>query len=352
MTGSASQLPTFGLSLPMVGTDMSAGQLLEQLVEEVLAAERVGLDLVLVPEHHDGPPGSLTDPLMVSAWLLAKTGRIRVGPGVLILPLATVPRLAEQAAILQHASVGRLVLGVGTGYNESDFVRFGVDRTRRTALFIDALVSLRAAWEVGGDDSQVRPAFDTVEPPPVWLGAWSIPGVRRAATLADGWIADPIHTTAEIATMAHEYVARAHDTGRPAHVVSMRELWVDESDAAARAVYGPVVEPVFRYYLKSGALANTLEPADLTIDGALTDRVMCGSAATITDQLCEFHATVGAASYVFLLRHPGGPSHAQVLEAIDRFGYEVLPAFRARIAASEQSAPSGEATTSPSGARR
>jgi len=331
----------------MVAADISASQLLDELVEEVQAAERVGFDLVLVPEHHDGPPGSLTDPLMVSAWLLANTAQIRVGPGVLILSLVSIPHLAEQTAILQHASKGRLVLGVGAGYNKSDFDRFGVDRSRRVALLVEGLVSLRGAWEGGGDLFQVRPALDTVKAPPVWLGAWTMPGIERAAALADGWIADPIHTTEEIATMAKEYADRAQDAHRAAHVVAMRELWVDETDALAQSVYGPVVEPVFRYYLKSGAMAHTdLEATEIKIDGALADRVMCGSAATITEKLCAFHGNVGAASYVFSLRHPGGPSHTQVLEAIDRFGREVIPAFRARVA-SPKSAVMGPSRAQP-----
>ena len=324
--------PTFGLSLPMVGTGLSAGQLLKELVTEVQAAEDAGFDLVLVPEHHAGPPGSLTDPLMVAAWLLANSSRIHVGPGVLILPLISVARLAEQAAVLQNASNGRFVLGVGAGYNPSDFARFGVDRNRRSALLADGLRSLRAAWTGGDSDEQVRPAFDTVDAPPLWLGAWSTQGVERAAFLADGWIADPIHTHSEVATMAAAYIARAVDVRRVPHVVMMRELWIDEADEIARRTYAPVVEPVFRYYLKSGALGkSTLGPADMTLDSALADRVICGGTESITRILHEIHSTVGASTYVFSLRHPSGPSHGQVVKAIEKFGSEVLPTFRSNL---------------------
>jgi alkanesulfonate monooxygenase SsuD/methylene tetrahydromethanopterin reductase-like flavin-dependent oxidoreductase (luciferase family) len=332
--------PTFGLNLPMVGADMSAGRLLSELVEEVKGAERAGFDLVLVPEHHRGPPGSLTDPLVVSAWMLANSDRIRVGPGVLILPLASVPRLAEQGAILQHASGGRFVLGVGAGYNESDFSVFGVDRNLRTSALVEGVQSLRDAWEPSENAATVRPAFDTVSPPPLWLGAWSESGVDRAARLADGWIADPLHTSAEVAAMAHEYVRRANGAHRPPYVIAMRELWVDETDAAAREVYGPVVEAVFRYYARSGALKNPAGSSDMKLDGVLDDRVLCGSVATVTDRLCELHATVNAQSYVFSLRHPGGPSSAQVLEAIERLGHDVMPAFQKRVASPVPSARS------------
>lgn len=317
----------------MLSNGISAGQFLDELVEEVQEAERVGFELVLVPEHHDGPPGLLADPLMVSAWILGKTDQIRVGPGVLILPLYSIARLGEQAALLQHASKGRLVLGVGAGYQESDFIRFGVDATKRTALLTQGLVSLRAGWLAEQDVELVRPVLDSVSPPPLWLGAWSKRGIERAVSLADGWIADPVHTTAEVAAMTNEYVTLARSVDREPHVIAMRELWVDESDDSARDVYGPVVEPIFRYYLKSGAMAGSaLKAVDLRIDGALADRVMCGSIETVTEKLCEFHAGVGASSYVFSLRHPGGPSHVRVLEAIRRLGNEVLPEFQARTA--------------------
>jgi hypothetical protein len=132
--------------------------------------------------------------------------------------------------------------------------------------------------------------------------------------------------------MAATYIARAVDAHRIPHVVVMRELWIDEADEIARRTYAPVVEPVFRYYLKSGALGkSTLGPADMTLDGALADRVICGGRESITRILHEFHSTVGASTYVFSLRHPSGPSHGQVLKAIERFGNEVIPTFRSNL---------------------
>ena len=67
-----------GMLLPMVVHGLTASELLAELTEEVCAAEEAGLDLVLVPEHHTGPPGSLTAPLTVATWLLARTSTIRI----------------------------------------------------------------------------------------------------------------------------------------------------------------------------------------------------------------------------------------------------------------------------------
>jgi alkanesulfonate monooxygenase SsuD/methylene tetrahydromethanopterin reductase-like flavin-dependent oxidoreductase (luciferase family) len=328
--------PAIGILLPMAGRGMSAAQLLGELTAEVQAAEEAGLDLALMPEHHVGPPGSLTSPLTVAGWLLARTSRIRIGTGVLLLPLHPVVRVAEEVALLQQASNGRLILGVGAGYQEADFALFGVDRRRRTRLLEQALAELHASWN--GEpvrDVAVRPGLEGTQPPPVWLGAWSEPGVRRAARLANGWIADPVRTAGEVAGMARLY----RDTcgGGSGHVVVMREGWVGTETTTARAVYGPAVTPVYRYYLRSGAFpaGSGVTEADLTFDGALKERVVVGSPADVADGLASLVERTGADAIVLALRHPGGPPHAEVLEAIRLLGTEVRPRLAERLASRE-----------------
>jgi alkanesulfonate monooxygenase SsuD/methylene tetrahydromethanopterin reductase-like flavin-dependent oxidoreductase (luciferase family) len=82
----------------------------------------------------------------VSAWLLASTRRLRVGSGVLVAPLHHPVRLAEQAALLQQASGGRLLLGVGAGYQPADFELFGEDLSNRKRATEAFLRRLSAAW--------------------------------------------------------------------------------------------------------------------------------------------------------------------------------------------------------------
>lgn len=327
---------TLGLLMPMTGAGLPAGRLLEELVTEARASEASGFDACLVPEHHRGPEGSLTDPVTVSAWLLASTRRLRVGPGVLVAPLHHPVRLAEQAAILQQASDGRLLLGVGAGYQPADFELFGEhlpDRKRATEAM---LRGLSAAWrgEAMVAGHRVVPGLGGCAPPEVWVGSWSRPGLRLAGGLADGWLVDPIRDDTEIVRMASWYQEAAAAAGRQPRVLAIRHCWVGASDAAAVAEYASVVEPIYRYYLRAGAFgASPPAEDDLVLGKGLDDRVICGSPATVTDRLVAFIESVGAEGAVLALRHPGGPAHAAVLNAIELLGAEVLPAVRRRLGA-------------------
>ena len=330
----------FGLALPMASRGISARQFLSELVDEVRTAEKSGFDVCLVPEHHGGPSAALSDPMMTVAWLLARTDRIKVGTGVLILPLHSVARLAEQTSLLQHASGGRLVLGVGAGYQPADFATFQVDLSERGTAMSDGIEKLRSAWSAGVIDGHpIRPTLGNQPAPALLVGAWTKAGIRRAALRADGWIADPIRSTEEIAAAAQAYRSLAA-AGGPAgtaggkgHVMVMREAWIADSDELATSTFGSIVEPIFHYYLRNGAFPaqSGLTAADLTLDGALADRVLCGSPETLIDRITEIAERATADTVVLGIRHPGGPAHSQVLAAIERFGGEVLPAVRSRL---------------------
>ncbi len=325
----------FGLVMPIVARGLPAGRLLHELVAEAQEAERAGFDLIWVSEHHQGPRGSLTDPITVAAWLLARTDRIKVGTGVLLAPLHHPVRLAEQAAILQEASLGRFVLGLGAGYQQVDFTMFGRDRDHRRDALEATVEVLRKAWS--GDrvaGYKVAPQSQGA-PPPIWLGAWSRWGVRAAARWAEGWIADPIRTEAEVEEMASWYGAAAAAAGVRARIHLMRHLWVGADAENARHQYAPYVEPVYRYHLKGGALGERqdLEADDIAISRALDRLVICGSPAEVSNRVAGFMERTGAEGCSFALRHPAGPSHEAVANAIRLLGAEVLPVLRARIRA-------------------
>jgi alkanesulfonate monooxygenase SsuD/methylene tetrahydromethanopterin reductase-like flavin-dependent oxidoreductase (luciferase family) len=332
----------FGIALPVVGRNIPTAEFLHEITAEVVAAEDAGLDLCLVPEHHGGPSAALTDPMLTVTWLLARTRRIRVGTGVLILPLHSIPRLAEQAAVLQHASGGRLILGIGVGYQPQDFATFGVDLGARSRLMDAGIAQLKQAWRTGDlAGHPIRPELGSMLAPELHLGAWTTRGLRRAALEADGWIADPIRTLDETAAAALAYRALSRDAGRPSQVTVMREAWIADSDEAAEAAFGPIIEPIFRYYLRHGAFprGHGLSESDLTLPCALANRVLAGSVPTMIERTVTLVEQTGADTVVFGLRHPAGPAHSEVMGAISLVGREVLPAVRSRLAGRRVTVP-------------
>lgn len=196
------------VSFPMFGLEMSEYRTLAVLAEE-LGYDGVWLgdhlvhprvfesgypynDTGDVPYANDAP---LADVWTVIGHLAAVTSTLKLGPGVLILPLRPVLVTAQAAATAQALSGGRVRLGIGTGWLRQEFEAAGVDfegRGRRTDEYVDAL-RLLATGEpcrfdgdyVRLDDVRVTPALRP--PVPIVVGGLSPPALRRAALRGDGW---------------------------------------------------------------------------------------------------------------------------------------------------------------------
>jgi alkanesulfonate monooxygenase SsuD/methylene tetrahydromethanopterin reductase-like flavin-dependent oxidoreductase (luciferase family) len=151
-------------------------------------ADELGFDFVGIGEHHATDDGYLPSPIVFAAAAAARTRRIRLRPSVLLAPFYDPVKLAEDLAVLQIASRGRLVAGIGAGYRPAEFEMFGKRREERKRLYVEAIEVLRRAWtgewfEYQGRRVRVRPAPDP--PPPIWLGGAHPAVARRAARIAD-----------------------------------------------------------------------------------------------------------------------------------------------------------------------
>src|SRR5206468_1157667 len=121
-------------------------------------AEAAGFESVWTGEHfvlpNRRPPGSslpptlpMLDPLIALTLIANETSRLRLGTGVLILPLRNPVVLAKALTSLDAVSGGRLIVGVGAGYIAEEFAAVGVSLHERGALMDDYLPALRALWE-------------------------------------------------------------------------------------------------------------------------------------------------------------------------------------------------------------
>src|SRR5918995_7436464 len=118
-------------------------------LEEAVLAERLGLAAVWGSEHHAVEDGHLSQQLPFLAAVAARTSRIPLGTGVLLLPLYQPREVAEQAGVVDLLAGGRLTLGLGGGWVEREFDAFGVDRSRRGRLLEEKLGVLRRALAEG-----------------------------------------------------------------------------------------------------------------------------------------------------------------------------------------------------------
>jgi alkanesulfonate monooxygenase SsuD/methylene tetrahydromethanopterin reductase-like flavin-dependent oxidoreductase (luciferase family) len=149
-----------------------------ELCEE---AERLGAASVWFTEHHLFDDGYLAQPLTFAAAVAARTRRVRIGTAIVIAPLHHPAELAEQAAMVDLVSNGRLDLGIGAGYRIPEYALYGAPTERRYAQTDDRARRLRELWGPGGITP--RPVQD---PMPLWLGYQGPQGARRAGLLGEG----------------------------------------------------------------------------------------------------------------------------------------------------------------------
>ena len=109
-------------------------------------AEELGYESVFVASHHVQPDGWCPSPLLALAAAAARTERMRLGTGALLVPLYAPFKLAEDVAVLDNLSGGRVVLGVAPGYVSEEFEAHGVPREERVARTEETLDLLQAAW--------------------------------------------------------------------------------------------------------------------------------------------------------------------------------------------------------------
>ena len=123
------------------------GEHLDRSIDEVIAeaqlAEASGFDSCFFGEHHQDKDGFLPSPLIVATAVAAQTRRLRVGTSVILLPLHHPVRVAEDVITLDLVSKGRVILGVGIGYQAADFRAFNVPMEHRVELFEEGVEIIR-----------------------------------------------------------------------------------------------------------------------------------------------------------------------------------------------------------------
>jgi alkanesulfonate monooxygenase SsuD/methylene tetrahydromethanopterin reductase-like flavin-dependent oxidoreductase (luciferase family) len=143
-------------------------------------AERLGAGSVWFSEHHGFEDGYLPQPLTFTAAVAARTSRVRIGTGILIAPLRNTVQLAEEAAVVDVISGGRVDLGLGAGYRAPEFALFGADLAARYRTLDAQVGELRRLW----DDGVVTPS-PVQERLPIWLGYQGPKGARRAGRMGE-----------------------------------------------------------------------------------------------------------------------------------------------------------------------
>ncbi len=303
--------------------------------EQVLAAERCGFESMWVAQHHfSETEGGLPSPLVFLASVAARTSRIRLGTGIITLPLEQPIRVAEDTAVLDLLSGGRLEVGVGPGGTPSSFVSFGQDAERRNAIFEANLAAVLAAWRgeaLAGGSNRLYPAATRL-PDRVWQATFTVAGGARAGRAGDGVMLSRTQPRAPDAPRASLYDIQmpiieaylaALPPGRAPRILGSRSVFVADDRREARYF----AELGFRRFADRLREAGRPVPEMSSVDAMIAH----GDAhvGTPDDVIASLAAerTLDHVTDVSFQVHPIDPPHPFILRAIELMAEVVAPAL-------------------------
>jgi alkanesulfonate monooxygenase SsuD/methylene tetrahydromethanopterin reductase-like flavin-dependent oxidoreductase (luciferase family) len=195
----------------------------DTMLRQAELAEALGYDVLWAHEHHAGAM-MYPSPLMTLAALAPATRRISLGTNMLLLPLYHPLRVAEDGAMVDVMSGGRLRLGVSAGYSAMDLRAFAVPEAERARRMRDGLALIRAVWtiehvnlEIGSSrlvDFTLFPRPVQQPTPPIYVGATVDAAIRRAARLGDELLISTTQSIGEIPRVLGVYHAELRRLGK------------------------------------------------------------------------------------------------------------------------------------------
>jgi putative FMN-dependent luciferase-like monooxygenase len=301
--------------------------------EQIAHAEAHGYDAAWVAQHHfHEHEGGLPSPFVFLAHVAARTTKIRLGTGIITLPLELPVRVAEDAIVLDLMSNNRLELGVGNGGNPSAFAGFELDNAQRNAIFLRNLDRLRTALSGGtipGGD-HIYPAHPDLTRR-IWQATFSVSGGARAGAAGDGLMLSrtqprpddaPNASLAEIQDPIIDAYLAALPPGTPPRIVGSRSVFVAEKRADARrfAEVGLLTQAArFR--------ERGYEPPGDTVDDLI--KAFDVHLGTPDDVIASLTAdqTLHRCTDLAVQVHSIDPPHPWILRSIELVAEHVAPAF-------------------------
>ncbi|MDH4147168.1 MAG: LLM class flavin-dependent oxidoreductase, partial [Acidimicrobiia bacterium] len=307
-------------------------------IDQAVLAEQLGYDAVWFTEHHFLADGYLPAFQPLAGAIAARTDRVRISTDIAILPLYHPVRLAEEMAVLDNISDGRMELGVGMGYVPAEFDAYGVSMRNRVSLTEEAIDILRLAWGDGPfsyDGRRYRLRDVDVHPkpvqpggPPLWVAAVRTPGALRAARLGTHLL--PQTSRSQVLDPWLDAVRAAGRDPAEHRVGIIRSFLVTEDRERDWAIWKPAEKyrmGVYREMMKATPddYGRGFGDAD-----AIPQNVFVGTADECVAELIAFVRAYGFTD-VTMSGLPPGLDADFMAANLERFATEVAPRVRAAI---------------------
>lgn len=333
---------------PEAGRQMDARERIAHILEEIEVADRVGLDVFGIGEHHR-PDYVSSTPATILAAAAARTERIRLTSAVTVLSSDDPVRVFQDFSTIDLISGGRVEIMVGRGSFTESFPLFGQDLSDYDELFsekLELLLRIREEERVTWSGAH-RPAIDgrlvlprpVQSPLPVWVAVGgNPPSAVRAASLglpmALAIIGGMPERFAPFVELYRDAARRAgHDPSTLPVSINSHGFLADDADVAAELAFPPFAETMGRIGRERGWPPPTR--AQFDAEARLRGALFLGEPRDFIDKILYQHEIFGHER--FLVQLTVGPmDHDRVLRAIELLGTEVAPAVREELSKREE----------------
>ena len=331
----------------------------------VRLAEEAGFHTAFFAEHHFTNYSLSVSPTMMAAHMAAATSRIKVGPAVIVLPLHHPMRAAQEIALLDQMSGGRAVLGLGSGYQPYEFVRYGVDVAKKNEIFCEYWEVMRQALAEGHVDFQgkhfsapptvfkmravdnrmpelflttqapeVLKAVGPYDPTAFIAGGWTGKSdalIKSREGLRANWIASGLaEDKMRIAMQQYIAVVDSHDQALEA---------AERARSYARMVWALRQEQI--QLTETGEIVPLELPDEPTLED-LARNMVIGDAHAVAERIVEDIRTLGPKFYNCFFQFGDMPIR-MAARSLERFGAEVIPLVEKEVGPLSALGDAGEA---------
>ena len=346
----------FGVFNLMQQRDASAtcADLAADAVELTRAAESLGFTHAWFAEHHFSNYSLSPSPLMMIAHAAALTERIRLGSAVIVAPLHSPARLLGEAALADTLSAGRLELGIGNGYQQFEFERFGIDIDERRERMFELLDLIEQGlgeghYETAGAHYSAPPTPINVsciqQPhPPIWLASGDDEVNLRSANRGyTPFVSSRFASRDELLPIRERIASAYRKAGRgseamPLGILSYACVSERASDIAqyveaaryqqriSRSLRNRREQIVSDHWVKEESFEG--EPSLETIE----TNILAGAPEKVAEQLTDFIRVVHPTHMMFYFQ-VGGYSQAKALRSMQLWVEKVIPMVEAALGA-------------------
>ncbi|MER3445520.1 MAG: hypothetical protein C4291_01195 [Candidatus Dadabacteria bacterium] len=316
-------------------------EIYRQTLEQVQLAEEMNFHSAWISEHHFLPDGYCPSPLVIASAMSAVTKRIKIGTCALILPIHNPIRVAEDAAVVDNISGGRLILGVALGYRKEEFDGFGISINQRPSRMEEAIDVIVKSWtedkfSYEGKRYKFNNLNVTPKPLqkphiPIYIGAIEEPAIRRAGRLGFPLLIGPLRTMQMIKDTIDTYNDAARQAGRNpegiGHIL-LRRVYIAEDKKRANEESDKYIISMYRFFLSLGVKMSVrgkelTSPDDPLFDYLTEDRFIIGDPEDCIREARRYRDEIGINYILCTMKFPKG-THEVVSRCIELFGREVI----------------------------